>query len=488
VNEVRLNIIDVRGAVNGIVHCGLAEGAIAALSAGPETIAELEGAIERFIRRGENLGGGFQSFRPGEDFEQWDQGTVIIDLAARIVATRSLYCTLQGRGDVEYYEGDRATDVWVAYCLPEDWLLLHSTENGVEVRDALAEYLAGREKRRTERAANQPIDVREILYGRAMIRFIADACAVSKDRRAAEGFRDYDAEAGDPDEARGPDRNLSPSATRLMRLIHGRWLMTPRADLRGRTPREVILEKQHFIDSDMLTREIQWGLLGEAPPPLGRDSNAYKSAGFGSQEFAVYYHLCRYLVRECLTLLKRDSGLDADSLSTGRYSGREDSTDECSGGESLVDWLESMKEAWLSEPNEVFDGRIPGAIIEIERRRIPLPMSEEEIFREEELSEDLVERILTKIKIAPREIREEFASYRGMDKMNGEDLGPRFKYLDIPESEEEGFVLSSYRTREEWKAAKIKRKALDEKYEEIRSKDQETTLEEGEDEGGTRVH
>ncbi|PYP84486.1 MAG: hypothetical protein DMF61_19970 [Blastocatellia bacterium AA13] len=109
-NEVRLNIIDARGAVNGIVHCGLAEGAIAALSAEPETITELETAIERFIRRGENLGGGFQSFKPGEDFEQWDQGTVIIDLAVRVIATRSLYCTLKGRGDVEYYDGDRARD------------------------------------------------------------------------------------------------------------------------------------------------------------------------------------------------------------------------------------------------------------------------------------------------------------------------------------------------------------------------------------------
>ena len=83
VNEVRLNIIDARGGVNGIVHCGLAEGAIAALSAEPETIAELEGAIERFIRRRDDKGGAFNLFRPGEDFDPWDQGTVIIDLAAR---------------------------------------------------------------------------------------------------------------------------------------------------------------------------------------------------------------------------------------------------------------------------------------------------------------------------------------------------------------------------------------------------------------------
>ena len=203
----------------------------------------------------------------------------------------------------------------------------------------------------------------------------------------------------------------------------------------------------------------------------------------------MYYHLCRYLVRECLTLLKRDSSPDADSVTTRRYSVPEDSTDEFSRDESLVDWLESIKEAWLSEPNEVFGGRLPGAIIEIERRRIPLPMSDEEIFCEEELSEELVDRILTKIKIAPREIREEFASYRGMDKMKGEDLGHRFKYLDIPESEV-GFVFSSCRTFEEWKGLEIKRVALDQKYEEIRASREDTTLEEPDeqDEDGKQLH
>ena len=272
-----------------------------------------------------------------------------------------------------------------------------------------------------------------------------------------------------------------------MRLIHGRWLMTPQGDLHGRTPREAILEKLHFIDSDVLTREIQWSLLGEAPPPIPRDSDAYKFAGLGSQELAVYYHLCRYLLRECFTVLKRDSNPERRSVLSSRYSRLKDSMDEPSPDELLVDWLESIKEAWLTEPNEVFAGRMPGAIIEIERRRIPLPMSEEEVLSEEDLPEVTVDRIVTKMKFAPREIKEEATSYRRMDKIEGEDLGPRFKYLDMPESEE-GFVFSTYRTLEEWRALAIKRRALDEKYEELQPRDQETTAEEGEDEGGTRVH
>jgi len=481
VNEVRLNILDARGAMNGIVHCGLAEGAMAALSAEPETIAELEAAIERFIRRQDNDGGAFNSFKSGEDFDQWDQGTAIIDLAARVVATKSLYCTLQWRGDVEYYKGDQATGVWLPYCIPEDWLLLHSTENGVEVRDALTEYKANRDGRRAERAANEPIDVRAVLYGIPMIRFVADACTAAKNRRAAEGF-------GDSTSGGDLPGNLSPSAIRLVKLIHGRWLMTPRVELRGRTPRDVTLEKIDFIESDLLTREIQWELLGEAALPIARDSYAYRFAGFGSHEFVVYHHLLRHLLRQCLTRLKRESESEAGDRSAGPHSTIGGDVDQSSTGESLLDWLQSIKEEWLNEPNAIFEGRIPSAIIEIERRRIPLPMSEEETLREEGIPEEVVERIITKINIARSEIKEGLTSYRLMDKMEGEGLGPEFKYFDLPESEA-GFVFSIYRTREEWKGSEIKRRDLDARYDDIRARRQETTLEEGEEgEDGQQVH
>ena len=481
-NEVRLNIIDARGGVNGIVHCGLAEGAIAALSAEPETIKELEGAIERFIRR-DSERGAFNSFTPGEDFNQWDQGTVIIDLAARIVATKSLYCTLPWRGDVEYYKGGQAAGVWLPYCIPEDWLLLHSTENGVEVRDALTEYTANRDKRRAERAANEPIDARDVLYGAAMIRFVADACTAAKNRRAAEGFSESSTE-----DATLHSR-LSPSATRLMRLIHGRWLMTPRADLGGRTPREVIIEKLFFIDSDSLAREIQWSLLGEAAAPIARDSHAYRFAGFGTHEYVVYYHLLRHLLSECLTRLKRDREPEAPSLSAVQYSSSGGAVDQSSPSEPLVTWLESIKEAWLNVPNEFFGGRIPSAIVETERRRIPLPMSEEEAMLREDIPDEIVERFITKIRIATSEIRESSTSYRLMHETAGEDLGPEFKYLDTAD-DNEGFIFSTCSTREEWNAIEINRREIDDKYEQFRESTQDTTPEEPDeqDDGGSRVH
>jgi hypothetical protein len=53
--------------------------------------------------------------------------------------------------------------------------------------------------------------------------------------------------------------------------IHRRWLMTPREDLSGHSPREVLLAKLDLIDLDLSSRMLQWSYFLQEPTPLSRD-------------------------------------------------------------------------------------------------------------------------------------------------------------------------------------------------------------------------
>jgi hypothetical protein len=124
--------------------------------------------------------------------------------------------------------------------------------------------------------------------------------------------------------------------------------MTPRADLRGRSPRDVMLEKQDFINHDLESRACQWSMQLEGPPCLPPSSFAYRFSGYGINEWVVYYELVRYL-------LSSDASDDLDFA-------------------SLVSHLESLKESWLNTPNDALGGRIPAILIDNERKRLPEAM------------------------------------------------------------------------------------------------------------------
>lgn len=202
-------------------------------------------------------------------------------------------------------------------------------------------------------------------------------------------------------------------------FIHARWLMTPQADLHGRTPREVILEKLDFIDFDLHTRELQWTLLNEGPPPLARDSHAYRFAGFGTHEYVIYYYLLRHLLSDCCTRLETSERINVSAESAR---------------------LESVSRAWLNEPQDELDGRIPSAIIESERRRIPMVMSAKDTM-----------------------IDENCDVCRLMSGETGLDFGPGFWHLDGCNMDQE-FEFSTYLTRAEWEVEERQRKEFDEGF------------------------
>ena len=145
-SEVKLNLVDADSIRAGTIHGSVADRCVAALTADPETIAELETALARYIKPNDSSEFAWFSSRNEIDSEPWDAGIVIIDLAARVVAAESTYSQPAPEGVVEYHNGKHGTDVPIRYLLDHSWLFVNSAE--------AYEWSAAR--RRFERQAKLP--------------------------------------------------------------------------------------------------------------------------------------------------------------------------------------------------------------------------------------------------------------------------------------------------------------------------------------------
>ena len=334
-SEVRLVVRDGQRDVHANEHGSFAESVIAALSAEPETIEELDAALGRFIARGER--GYFATFLEGADDEPYDAGIVVVDLAARLVVCDSTYCSAAPEGSVAYHNGECATDLNVNYHLFADWLLSDDATNWRPVAD----------QRRQERLANPPLDVREVVYGDPLLRFIVEQCF--------EAFRDQGA-AAEPDyEEPAYQRECN-----MVRHIHARWMMTERDDLRGQTPRQAMMCRRDFVSDSLQDREFQWSLTLECPPGLNRQSAAYRFAGFGTHEMVVYYDLVRELVWCCrYHIAELQDEIKGTDASSEKFLTAE------------IRRLEQWREAWLDASYVESGGRTARAIIHNERAAYP---------------------------------------------------------------------------------------------------------------------
>src|SRR5687767_3838668 len=83
-SHVRFNISDKYECVSGDLHGSMTEPLIATLTAEPETIAEFESALRRYVKT-ESDWPLLPGFVKHEDLEPYDAGIVAIDLAGRTV-------------------------------------------------------------------------------------------------------------------------------------------------------------------------------------------------------------------------------------------------------------------------------------------------------------------------------------------------------------------------------------------------------------------
>ena len=369
-SEIRINIITNSQTISGDIHGSFGDVIVAALTAEPET------ATQRFIKR-ESDWSLFRSFRKYENFEPYDAGLLVIDLVAKVIMADSTYSYYAKEGTVRI-KTDEDEDFNLPYRLADDWKCVGS----------MPEYEGIALKRRAERLQNPLFDVRQILFGQPLYEFIIAEYLANKDN---------------------VDENLFTE-------IHAKWLMTARDDLRGKTPREIMFEKHDFVSWDLHSRSLQWSFTKFQPPPLSKDSGAYKFAGFGTHEIVVYYDLVRFLVGECF----------AQNITEANV-------------------LEQLAEDWLHNPQGEFSGRTPVKIIEKERQRINLTMSAHECLIDEDCE-------------VCQAMSEEFDT-------------PMFWGLDGSNMEYDRFEFSFEKTRQDWEAKQRKMEEFNREFAEGKGQD-----------------
>jgi hypothetical protein len=345
-SQVAMTVIDSEGAIHGEPHGSFIDRAVGALAAEPDTIAEFRAALGRFSddRWDRPLCGWTQ----GVCEEPYDAGLCIIDLSSRMVFLESTYSHASHSGTVTCRLDDK--EFPVSYHVSDDWKFSRS----------IVSWQAKADARRQERLAAPPIDTREVLY-EAVCRFVVDECLAARNESTEPGkwappegwtLRVLPGRAKD---------DKAPTSEDGVAEIHARWLMTPRADLRDRSPREILLARHDHISFDLQDRCGQWSRMGECPVPLSRVSAAYRYAGFGTHEIVVYYELVRHLAWECWK----------------RVVERQDASRQAPPDkEKEVLHLEQAKQDWLNSPDlEDFSGSTPALVVENERRRIPWAVS-----------------------------------------------------------------------------------------------------------------
>jgi hypothetical protein len=427
-SEVRLVVRESDEDWSGIVHGSTAIQAAAALSADPVTLDELRTAMGRF-ERPDPKWRFLADFDRGLCDEPHDAGLIVIDLVARLILSDNTYAHPDHEGDLEYRDGGKGIDKGVRYHLADDWLIVSDRFTWKSTAD----------RRRAERAAHPPRDPRAVIYGRPMLEFFVREAFAAFGRRdeivaavraewtqqARKRLADKaDVAPEEIDASLLTDDEIVPKTWSghvnpfqgTIKNIHASWLMTPRDDLGGTTPREIQFVGQDHVSRDMNDRMLQWSQLQHCPPGLSRTSHAFRFAPFDTHELVKLYDLIRDLLWSTWDRLTELSEAPnpkdrPDAMTVGDFLTTE------------IPRLEAYREAWLDTPDPEMHGRPPRGYIERERARIPETVSPSEAIHDPDCP---------------------------CCQMMAELPGPMFCGLDSCNFDEDFAFDITHRTKEEW--------------------------------------
>jgi hypothetical protein len=201
--------------------------------------------------------------------------------------------------------------------------------------------------------------VRQVLYGMPLACFIVQAVEARQRQWHQQGrpvSRAVIASMAAYWREHHPRKRVSED---VLQRIHASWLMTARDDLQGRTPRQVLVADYAFLLNDRMDRELQWFATGHCPAGISAASDCFEHAGIGPHEFHLYYDLVEHLIAHAWNRARRwhRSGQPSPHIAALRS--------------KLIRQLLNQQHRWLHQPSAAVGGRIPAAMIERERQRIP---------------------------------------------------------------------------------------------------------------------
>lgn len=251
-------------------------------------------------------------------------GWFAADLVSRRVCTGGDFPQLRLRGTPSNYDEEGPPET--AIVLPP-WWELHQSEKAREINGPRTTPLT------------IPRPHRDVIWGSAMTDFFA--------RRMLEIVRSGVEWIGE-DWQGNPWGKYEHTLT-----VHRDWLMTPRDDLNGATPRDCIHGGADWIDSLADGQHFRVD-EGDEPVPVPTELSTHEHAAFGRHEMVIYFDACREVIADGWRwLLERRERLKAGQLN-----------------DEFATVMHDLLKSWLASPFE--DGPTAESIIRSDRLRVPL--------------------------------------------------------------------------------------------------------------------
>lgn len=208
-------------------------------------------------------------------------------------------------------------------------------------------------RRRRAAGFHIPRTDRDLLYGKRLLEDVASRIVdIALAGRMPTNGRKLPPADADGRQAAGDrsDRAALAAWYDLTAEVHRDWLMTPRDDLAGGRPRDLLHGAHEWSDSVIEGHRLRFthsSPIVAAP----KDVEGYAHAPMGSEEMIVYFDLCREVIQAGWCWVASQSELKRDAHG------------------KLVACLQKIRDEWLELPFE--GGAPPRFIIECSRRRVP---------------------------------------------------------------------------------------------------------------------